>query len=265
MSLELVDIGVNLDHASFHNDREQVIQNALNKGVKVMILTGTTIKSSKTNAALAGKYPKVLYATAGIHPHNARNCDSETIKTLSILASQPEVVALGECGLDFNRDFSPRPLQLRWFEAQVELACQLKKPLFLHERDAHHHFIDILAKYRKDFSYAVVHCFTGDSVQLQSYLELDLYIGITGWICDERRGQHLQKLVSQIPLNRLMLETDAPFLTPRNIFPKPKEGRNEPAYLTYVLKTVAQSLGKTEIEVAQETTKTARTFFQLPS
>jgi TatD DNase family protein len=257
--MELIDIGVNLEHRSFERDREEVIKRAEAVGVKTMILTGTTLRASQEVLNLARQYN--LYATAGVHPHNALHCDDGTIPTLKRLASKPEVVAIGECGLDYNRDFSPRQVQDRWFEAQVKLACDLKMPLFLHERDAHSRLAEILRHYLPNLNRAVVHCFTGTRAELEIYLELDFYIGITGWICDERRGRHLQELVKYIPLNRLMLETDAPFLTPRNIAPKPKDGRNEPAYLTYVLDKVAENMKKSREEVAAATTQTAKEFF----
>jgi TatD DNase family protein len=260
---ELIDIGVNLGHASFNADRQKVIDRAILSGVSQMVVTGTSIKSSIEAQALATQYPNRLYSTAGVHPHNAKNCNDQTIKTLRELAEFPDVVAIGECGLDFNRDFSPRPLQERWFEAQIELACELKMPLFLHERDAHKRFVEILKSYKDRLDVAVVHCFTGSAEELDAYLELGLYIGITGWICDERRGSHLRGLVRRIPLDRLMLETDAPFLTPRNMQPKPKDGRNEPAFLPHVLQAVAQATGKSAVEIARETTKTALSFFCL--
>jgi TatD DNase family protein len=206
----------------------------------------------------------VLYATAGVHPHNARSCDQRTIATLRELLAHPEVVALGECGLDYNRNFSPRPVQDRWFEAQLELAVETQRPLFLHERDAHAPFLALLSKYRPRLKAAVVHCFTGTLEEARAYLDLDLHLGITGWINDDRRGQPLRQVVRQLPLDRLMLETDAPFLLPRDMLPRPKEGRNEPAYLPHVLRRVAEAMGKTAEEVAHETTQTARRFFALP-
>lgn len=259
--MQLVDIGVNLTHAAFDGDREQVIEQAVAAGVETMILTGTTVTISQDVQKLANQYPKVLYATAGVHPHDVRHCDAETIQQLKQLASHSEVVAIGECGLDYNRNYSPHPDQEYWFEAQLQLACELQLPLFLHERDAHQRFLEILQPYRDHLPAVVVHCFTGNENELRTYLDWDLHIGITGWICDERRGLHLQDLVGQIPLNRLMLETDAPYLTPRTLRPKPKGGRNEPAFLPHVLQTVAQAIGLSAKTVAQATTETARQFF----
>lgn len=265
MNIKVIDIGVNLDHRSFDTDREAVIHRAVDAGVTTMVLTGTTEKVSQGAYELASKHSGVLYSTAGIHPHNAKQCKDKTLSFLKNLASKLEVVAIGECGLDFNRDFSPRPVQEKWFEKQVQLACELQMPLFLHEREAHERLIAILKEYEGKYPAAVVHCFTGNQEELETYLDMGLHIGITGWICDERRGFHLREIVPSIPLNRLMVETDSPFLTPRDLRPKPKKGRNEPAFLPHVLRSIAECLGKSPKEIAQATTQTARKFFQLPA
>jgi TatD DNase family protein len=204
-----------------------------------------------------------LYATAGVHPHDASHWGPTTSDTLQALAATHEVVALGETGLDFFRDFSPRPQQIQAFEAQLALAADLEMPVFLHERGAFKQFIEIIREYRSRLSAAVVHCFTGSAEQLAAYLDLDLHIGITGWICDERRGLHLRDLLPQISLDRLMLETDAPYLLPRTLRPKPKERRNEPAFLPHIVDTVASCLKLPPDLVAEATTKTAKTFFAL--
>lgn len=261
---EIIDIGVNLAHRSFQRDRKQVIERAMAAGVRTMIVTGTNLKASEEAVHLALDYPNQLFATAGIHPHDSRNCTEQTIPELRRLAVHDEVLAIGECGLDFNRDFSPRPDQEKWFEAQIALAEELQLPLFLHERDAHQRFCDILTQTRKSVP-AVIHCFTGTKDEVTAYLDLGLHIGITGWICDERRGTHLRELVKGIPLDRLMIETDAPFLVPRNMPMKPKDGRNEPAFLTHVLTTLADCLGKPAAFVARETTETATEFFRIGS
>lgn len=263
MSGNLVDIGINLIHRSFDHDRKELINRAIAANVTQMVITGTNLATSRKAQHLASEYPKVLYSTAGIHPHNARECDERTISILTGLAKHKEVVAIGECGLDYNRDFSPRPVQDKWFEAQIELACQLKKPLFLHERDAYNRFVEILKGYQNQLTYAVVHCFTGNAQELMTYLDMGLYIGITGWVCDERRGTHLRELVRKIPLDKLMVETDAPFLTPRDLNPKPKDNRNEPSYLPHILKTIAKCLNKPYEEVALATTNNAKMFFAL--
>ena len=173
------------------------------------------------------------------------------------------MVAIGECGLDYNRDFSPRPAQRTCFEAQLDLAADLGMPVFVHERDAAGDMLGILRQFRDRIPRIVVHCFTGDENTLRAYLELDLYIGITGWICDERRGSHLLDLIREIPAERLMIETDAPYLLPRTIRPRPKSRRNEPAFLSYVAATIASSLNEPVEVVADRTTTNAHRFFGL--
>jgi TatD DNase family protein len=205
----------------------------------------------------------VLFATAGVHPHLAREWTDDTAAAIRELAQSPVVVAVGEAGLDFNRDFSPRPVQERVFAAQLELAAELGMSVFMHERDAHDRFVAILGEYRSRLGSAVIHCFTGEASELERYLELDLHVGITGWICDERRGTHLRELVSRIPLERLMLETDSPYLLPRDLEPRPKSRRNEPMYLVHILKTVAACRQIDPAELADATTRTARAFFDL--
>jgi len=261
-SHDIIDIGVNLAHRSFQSDRKEVVARAFAAGVRTMIVTGTSLAGSQEALRIAEEYPSHIFATTGVHPHDSRNCTDQTISELRRLASDNAVVAIGECGLDFNRDFSPRPQQEKWFEAQVALAEELQMPLFLHERDAQERFCEILAGVRKNVS-AVVHCFTGELEELKAYLDMDLHIGITGWICDERRGMHLRELVKEIPPDRLMIESDAPFLLPRTMPTKPKHGRNEPAFLPFVLQTVADCLGKSVAGVAETTTKTAKEFFQI--
>ncbi|WP_127532991.1 TatD family hydrolase [Paenibacillus kobensis] len=261
MPTPIVDIGVNLMHRSFHQDREQVVERALENQVSPLIITGTSLRNSQDAARYASRYPGKLYATAGVHPHDAKSCTEDTITKLRQLAAQQQVVAIGECGLDYNRDFSPRDVQRKWFAEQIRLAQDLDMPLFLHEREAFTDFTAILKEH--DVRHAVVHCFTGSYAELKAYLDLGYHIGITGWICDERRGKHLRDLVRIIPLDRLMIETDAPFLTPRDLKEKPAEGRNEPAFLPHILNAVARCIGKPADEIAQATTETAKAFFRI--
>ncbi|WP_017132948.1 TatD family hydrolase, partial [Pseudomonas agarici] len=195
----------------------------------------------------------------------ASDWTTDSATRLKALLKEPNVCAVGECGLDFNRDFSPRPQQEKVLEEHLALAVELQLPVFLHERDANPRLLEILRDYRDHLPAAVVHCFTGEQQALFSYLDLDLHIGITGWICDERRGTHLHRLVKEIPRERLMLESDAPYLLPRSLRPKPKNGRNEPAYLTEVLREVALHCGVSETELAAHSTACARSFFGLPS
>jgi TatD DNase family protein len=260
----LIDIGVNLTHSSFRDDLDEVIMRACGVGVDAMVVTGTTEADSRAALELARQYPGVLYSTAGVHPHHASECSERTLDELTGIATQAGAVALGECGLDFYRNYSPRDVQGKWFEAQLELAAHLGLPVFLHQRDAHQEFVKIVGRYRDQLVNAVAHCFTGTSEELEAYVDLDLHVGITGWICDERRGHALQKSVARIPLNRLMIETDAPYLLPRDLIPKPKTKRNEPMYLPHICKAVSRYLDLDELEVALATTNTARAFFRLP-
>ena len=257
--MDLIDIGVNLAHDSFDADRQAVIENARAAGVVQMIVTGSSETSTRQAIELARSAPGVLYATAGVHPHHAAELTPETLALLETLAKAPEAVAVGECGLDYFRDLSPRPAQRRAFEWQLEIAARVGKPVFLHQRDAHEDFLAILRAH--SVRSGVAHCFTGTKAERDAYLELGLHIGITGWINDERRGQHLREVVRGIPADRLMLETDAPYLLPRDIKPAPKSRRNEPSFLTHVLRAVGAARGESPEKVAADTTRTARRFF----
>jgi TatD DNase family protein len=183
--------------------------------------------------------------------------------TLTSLAAKPQIVAIGECGLDFNRDFSPREKQISAFKQQLEIAVETGKPVFLHERDAFDTQYQILKDYIPKLKGAVSHCFTGAREHLEQYLELGLHIGITGWICDERRGRELFDIVKFIPDERLMIETDGPYLTPRNLPDKPKGGRNEPKYLPHIAETVALARNQSLQHISDITYYNSRVFFGL--
>ncbi len=260
----LIDIGANLTHDSFDPDRDEVIARALAAGVEHMVVTGSDVEQSAAAAELASQRSDCLSATAGIHPHHASEMNGDSIAKLRELSKHEQVVAVGECGLDYFRNFSTHEQQLAAFEAQLELAAEVQLPVFLHQRDAHDDFVGILKPWRDRLTRAVAHCFTGTRNELQAYLDLDLYIGITGWICDERRGLHLREVIADIPANRLMIETDAPYLLPRDLKPRPSGRRNEPAYLPHVLAAVAASKNADPDRVAEETSQTARRFFALP-
>jgi TatD DNase family protein len=260
-----IDIGVNLMNRAFDRDREEVVKNALDAGVSPLIITGSSEESSRAAARFAAARPGRLYATAGVHPHEARNCGGQTLAVLKTLALREEVIAIGECGLDYNRDFSPRPVQREWFAKQLDLAIELSLPLFLHQRDAFEDFYALLWERRNSLPAMVVHCFTGGENELDRFLELGAYIGITGWVCDERRGQGLKKLLGKIPPDRLMLETDAPYLIPRSLpkSPSAQRGRNEPRFLPHIAKTIAARLGKDPEQLARETFANTCRFFNL--
>ena len=259
----LVDTGANLAHDSFDDDRDQVLQRAADAGVSRIVVTGSSDESNRKAARLAEEHPGVLWSTAGVHPHHASDYTEDSDAQIRKLATGGRIVAIGECGLDYFRNFSPREAQLAAFRAQLEIAAETGLPLFLHQRDAHDDFVEVLEPMLPKLSRAVAHCFTGEHESLREYLAMGLYIGVTGWICDERRGTHLKEIVSLVPDDRLMLETDAPYLLPRTIRPKPKARRNEPMHLPEVLRVVAEARDQTEGHVAHITTANAVSFFGL--
>jgi TatD DNase family protein len=256
MNLTLIDIGSNLTHDSFAGDREAVMARAFEAGAD---LAGST-----RAAALAAAHPGVLWSTAGTHPHHAESFGAGR-EELAALLRLPQVVAGGECGLDYYRDFSPRDVQRAAFAAQLEAAAAARKPVFLHQRDAHGDFVAILKDYRQALVGGVAHCFTGGRSELEDYLALDLHIGVTGWVNDERRGQSLREAVPHIPTDRLMVETDAPYLLPRDLLRKPKSRRNEPRFLPHIAAAVADLRGESLETVAAISTRNAVRFFCLKS
>ena len=273
-SAGLADIGVNLMNSAFDRDRMEVIAAALTAGVKTLVITGSSLESSAEAAAFVRANARSLAemqadcrTTAGVHPHNAKGWDAAMRARLRELieqdAASQTIAAVGECGLDYNRNFSPPPAQRKCFEEQLALAATLHKPVFLHERDAFNDFFSILKEHRPGLPGAVVHCFTGAAAELEAYLSLDCHIGITGWICDERRGSHLVPLLRHIPAGRLLLETDAPYLLPRSLprAARGKSGRNEPRFLSHIAAFAAEVLGKTKEQLAEETFTNAARFF----
>ncbi|MGN2251640.1 TatD family hydrolase [Frateuria sp. GZRe14] len=261
--MQLIDIGANLTHESFRHDVADVLARAAAQGVTRMMVTGASREGSEQALALAHEHPGVLWATSGVHPHHAVDYDESTDARLRELARLPEVRAVGETGLDYHRNYSPRDVQLRVFEQQLAIAAELGKPLFLHQRDAHADFLALLKRYRDRVPAAVVHCFTDTREALRDYLALGCHIGITGWICDERRGTHLREFVREIPAGRLMLETDAPYLLPRTVRPQPSHRRNEPMYLKHICEEVARDRGEPVEVTAANSTAAAAAFFGL--
>jgi TatD DNase family protein len=261
MKISLIDIGSNLTHDSFAADRDAVMARALEAGVRYQIVTGADIASSRQAAELAAAHPALLSSTAGVHPHHAQTFDAACREELSALLHGPRVVAVGECGLDYFRNLSPPDSQRAAFVAQLELAASARKPVFLHQRDAHGDFTAILKDFRGSLAGGVAHCFTGGRSELDDYLALDLHIGVTGWVSDERRGQLLREAVPHIPADRLMLETDAPYLLPRDLVPHPKSRRNEPCFLPHIARAVAHLRGESPESVAESTSRNATLFF----
>ena len=266
MRSPMIDIGANLANAAFDADRTEVLRRAAAAGVASMIVTGTSVAGSR--AALALAEGAGLFATAGVHPHDAEGAAADWLEAIAALAQSPAVVAVGETGLDYYRNYSSRDAQRRAFRRQAELAVATAKPLFVHDRDSGGETRAILADYRDALVDCVIHCFTGTAEELDGYLQDGYHIGITGWICDERRGAELARLAARIPADRLLIETDAPYLLPRNlprnIAPKPRSRRNEPAFLPWVAAKLAECRGEDVTTLARQTRVNAVRFFRLP-
>jgi TatD DNase family protein len=263
--MDLIDIGANLGHESFRHDLDAVLERAHAAGVAQLLVTGASREGSREALAIARSRPGVLFATAGVHPHHAVELTTEGEAELRALHAAPEVVAVGECGLDYHRDFSPRPAQRSAFERQLAIAAENGKPLFLHQRDAHADFMAILKPFDGRLGPVVVHCFTGTREEMHACLDAGYSIGITGWLCDERRGLHLREMVRDIPADRLLVETDAPYLLPRSVRPMPTHRRNEPMFLPHIVEELARDRGEDVATTAAATTANARRLFGLPT
>jgi TatD DNase family protein len=263
LNLDLIDIGSNLTHESFASDRDAVMARALQAGVRRQIITGADLISSLQAATLAAAHPRRLWSTAGVHPHHAQGFTETQHGELAALLQQYPIVAVGECGLDYFRNLSPPSDQRAAFRVQLALAAKLRKPVFLHQRDAHADFMDILEDFRGQLVGGVAHCFTAGVAELDRYVEYGLHIGVTGWACDERRGLELRQAVPRIPADRLLIETDAPYLLPRDLSPRPKSRRNEPSFLPHIAATVARLRGESVEAVGAQTTRNALALFGL--
>ncbi|HDC4527900.1 3'-5' ssDNA/RNA exonuclease TatD [Enterobacter cloacae] len=256
----MFDIGLNLTSSQFAKDRDDVVARAFAAGVKGLLLTGTNLHESEQAQQLAQQYDRCC-STAGVHPHDSSQWTSESADIIHRLAKKPEVVAIGECGLDFNRNFSTPAEQEKAFTAQLALAAELEMPVFMHCRDAHERFLALLDPWLDKLPGAVLHCFTGSRQEALDCLDRGLYLGITGWVCDERRGLELRELLPVIPADRLLFETDAPYLLPRDIKPKPASRRNEPAWLGHIVTSVAQWRGEDPHGLSAQTDDNVRRLF----
>lgn len=263
----LIDIGVNLTNKRFDKDRDELILRAKRQCIEKLLITGTSVYESQKALALCQHYqsqfPNTLYSTAGVHPHDADGVSVDYLDQLRRLVKHPHVKAIGECGLDFNRNFSAPDQQLKVFKEQIKLAAEVNMPLFLHQRDAFVSWFAELKPFIDQVPAMVAHCFTGNKVELEQCIAAGMYVGITGWVCDERRGKELQDIIKLIPLNRLLIETDAPYLTPRTIRPRPKSSRNEPSYLPYIVQQIAELTTIDAAEIACQTSTNAQKVFNL--
>ena len=263
--MQWIDIACNLTHPCFQHDLPELLQRAKECGITDVIVPGSSVENSQLGLNLCEKYAELLHAMVGIHPHNAKTWSPQSHLEICSLAINPSVVAIGETGLDYFRDFSPRYQQRKSFLDHIEIASEMNLPLFTHVRDAHEDFYSILQKNRAKLSKVVVHCFTGDQKTLENYLNLDCHIGITGWLCDAQRGQHLLPLMRYIPRDRLMIETDAPYLFPQTLtlLLKTKNRRNEPCYLPHIAMEISKHKNITLEDLSRDIEKTTRAFFGL--
>lgn len=258
----MIDIGANLTESRLTRDLKAVIDRARQANVEAIVCTGTSERDSKLATSIAKKNPGYVFATAGVHPHVADDVSAEWVNNIRTLALGSHVVAIGETGLDFYRDFSPRETQVKVFDKQITLAQELQLPLFVHDRDSGGETLNMLSSV--DDIPVVIHCFTGNQEILDEYLHKGFYLGITGWLCDERRGLGLAQMVNRIPLDRLLIETDSPYLLPRNMPRSTRRRINEPENLIWIVNKLAECYGCSVDTIAANTTRNARRFFSLP-
>lgn len=273
----LVDGGVNLTNRKFTEHSDYVIARALAAGVQKMVVTGLRFNGCKAASVMAKTRPNILYAAVGIHPHfvkddwNDKVCDG-----IEELIKEPGVVAVGECGLDFNKDYSPRDIQETAFKKQVDLAVRYKKPLLVHDRDAHQNILDILKDFASALPPVVIHCFTGTADQIKAYIERGYYIGVTGYLCKEKYGSSLREAITDgtLPLDRIIVQTNAPYMTPnvqRNELDPVSQTlldhcgvENEPCTLSIIVRTIAKCLSQEPRQVADALTETSMKVFRFP-
>ena len=250
---EVADIACNFTSERFDKDLDEVINRAVANKITKFGLICSRMSDVNKLLKIYEQYSKNMFYTIGVHPHHANEINDDYLKKLKDEITTNNPHAIGETGLDFFRNLSTYEEQIYAFEEQIKIAIDTDKPLFLHQRDSHDDFIKILRKYSSDISKAVVHCFTGTQEQLDDYLELDFYIGVTGWICDEKRNVELRKTIKNIPLEKLMIETDCPYLIPKNLVEKPKNNRNEPSNLNHIINEIAE-LMEIDIDILRKQT-----------
>ena len=259
---EIADIACNFTSERFDKDLDKVIDTAITNKITKFGLICSRLSDLNKLLKIYDQYSKNMFFTIGTHPHHANEINDEYLKKLKVAVSNNNPHAIGETGLDFFRNLSTYEEQILAFEEQIKIAIDANKPLFLHQRDSHDDFIKILKKYSSDINKAVVHCFTGTQQQLDDYLELDCYIGVTGWICDAKRNVELRKTIKNIPLERLMIETDCPYLIPKNLPDKPKNNRNEPNYLDHIVNEISILINEDEDIIRKETYENTLKFFE---
>jgi len=257
----LFDIACNFSSERFDNDLEDVLARAKENNVNKFLVVSASLEDVKKVYSIYKNNIDECFFTIGTHPHHANTFNNSSIKLMIELINDYQPHSVGETGLDFFRNISSYEEQIFAFEEQIKISINTNKPLFLHQRDAHEDFIKIIKSYKNDIKRAVVHCFTGTQKELDDYLEMGFYIGLTGWICDERRNVDLRESIKNIPLEKLMIETDCPYLIPRNLTTKPKNNRNEPANLPHIAKEIALLVNINEDKLIDITYKNSLDFF----
>ncbi|MDA9636474.1 TatD family hydrolase [SAR86 cluster bacterium] len=260
MQSKLFDIGANLTHESFNIDLNEIINEFIESNINKICITGCDINDSKKALSIAQSFPENLISTCGIHPHYADKFNDSSAEEIKKIAENNLVKAIGETGLDFNRNYSSKKNQINSFQKHIGIANELKMPLFLHQRDSHKDFLNCI-EIAKPETNCVVHCFTGSKIEMTDYLNLGFYIGLTGWICDPKRGAHMEEFISDIPLEKLLIETDSPYLLPKKV--KIKGRRNKPLFLSEVLNKVSEIRQEPIDILCSEIFKNSLKFFNL--
>ena len=256
-----IDIACNFTHESFKHNLEEVIKNAEREDVEKFVLLCASLTDLDPIKLIQNKAPEKYFISAGIHPHHATEIVEINYDNLLKKLKSINPHAIGETGLDYFRNISPPDIQKKSFRMHIEIAKELSLPLYLHQRDAHSDFIHIIKERRNNFPKFVVHCFTGTQKELDDYLELDAYIGLTGWICDAKRNIDLRKSIKNIPIEKMMIETDSPYLIPKNLINKPKKNINEPKYLPHIANEICELTGYELEELKLATSNNAIDFF----
>jgi len=253
----LFDSHAHLDDGRFDRDREEIIEKAQEQGIRYMVNPGADFKTSVKAVELAARY-ETVYAAVGVHPHDVKEMDEVTLELLKGLAKKPKVMAIGEIGLDFYYDHSPRDLQREWFRRQIRLAHEVNLPIIIHDRDANDEVMKILKEEKAFQTGVVMHCYSGSAELAKQYVRLGAYISIAGPVTYNNARKTVE-VVKTIPLEYLFIETDSPYLTP-----VPHRGkRNEPAYVKHVAEKIAEIKEIDFEEVALQTTENAKKFFRI--
>ena len=258
---EISDIACNFTNDRFDNDLDTVINKAIENKITKFGLICSRLNDVEKLLSIYEQHLNNMFFTIGVHPHHANELNDKYLKNLKETIKNNRPHAIGETGLDFFRNLSSYEEQIYAFDEQIKISIDTNLPLFLHQRDSHDDFMKILKKYSSDINKTVVHCFTGTQSQLDDYLSLDCYIGVTGWICDEKRNVELRKTIKNIPLSKLMIETDCPYLTPKNLPIKPKNNRNEPINLNHIASEIALLMDIDEDTLRKHTFENTMNFF----